>query len=63
MFTGGDRWFEEKAPQYGLEKYANNPCCETEPDKERCCGKCGAGIGGNSIYRGRLVQNPLKHEF
>jgi len=63
MFTGGDGWFEKKAPQYGLEKYVNNPCCETNPGEEKCCGKCGAGINGNSIYRGMLVQNPLKPEF
>ena len=25
MFSGGDGWFEEKAPQYGFKKYTNNP--------------------------------------
>lgn len=63
MFTGGDRWFEEKAPQYGLEKYANNPCCKTESEIGRCCETCGAGINGNSIYRGMIIQNPFKPEF
>jgi|SRR3989338_1042295 len=63
MFIGGDGWFEERAPQYGLKNYANNPCCKTQPDEGKCCGNCGAGINGNSIYRGMLVQNPLKPEF
>lgn len=63
MFKGGDGWQEEKAPQYGLEKYVNNPCCETQSDEIRCCGNCGAGVNGNSVYRGMLVQTLLKPEF
>lgn len=63
IFTGGDGWFEENASQWGLEKYANNLCCETEEDVEKCCVNCGAGINGNSIYRGNIVQNPMKPKF
>lgn len=90
IFTGGDGWFEEKAPQYGLERVINkpccekkhdetewfkieaskyelrpikNPCCEKNPYELRCCRHCGAGINGNIVYEGMLVQNPLKPEY
>lgn len=59
MFTGGDRWFEDKAAQYGLRKHRNSICCEIYP-LDNCCSKCGAGVNGNTIYRGRFIQNPLR---
>ena len=62
MFTGGDGWFEDKALQYGLEKYVKNSCCEKK-DNGKCCEDCGAGINGNFIYRGILIQNPFKPEL
>ena len=77
MFTGGDAWFEENAQKYGLSKVETNDCCDREfqdevrkygsypkdfVDKRKTCG-CGAGVNGNSVYRGNLIQNPFKPEF
>src|SRR3989338_11580590 len=77
MFTGGDGWFEENASKYGLTKVENKDCCPREfqdeirkygldpmdfVDRRKTCG-CGAGVNDNSVYRGRLIQNPFKPEF
>jgi len=77
MFTGGDGWFEENAQKYGLSKVKNKDCCDREfqdevrkygldpndfVDRRKTCG-CGAGVNENSVYRGKLIQNPFKPEF
>jgi hypothetical protein len=67
MFTGGDGWFEKNAEKYGLSKVENKDCCNRKfqdeileqgldqkkfVDRGKACGYCGAGLNGNSIYRG-----------
>mgnify|MGYP001575825169 CR=1 FL=1 len=56
MFTGGDGWLEDNASRYGLEKQTTEECCQKYKGLN-CCADCGAGLNGNSIYRGRL-RNP-----
>ncbi|MDP2628476.1 MAG: hypothetical protein Q8P15_01105 [Nanoarchaeota archaeon] len=70
MFNGGDGWFEENASKYGLTKVENKACCQREfleevkkhnldpsmfVDRRKTCG-CGAGVNGNVVYRGQLMQ-------
>jgi len=69
LITGGDGWFEDHSQNYGLAKVVNGPCCIEEfeadvrksgfdpkdfVDQRSSCG-CGAGVNGNSAYRGKLV--------
>lgn len=54
LFKEGDGWFEKHAPNYGWEKFEKDSCCkdyEKNFPNENCCGQCGAGINGNTIYR------------
>ena len=77
LFAGGDGWFEENAPIYGLTKIENDVCCSKEfqdevlkhglnpkdfVDRRKTCG-CGAGVNGYSAYRGRLIPNSFMPEF
>ena len=67
----GDSWFESDAHKYGLKKIKNMGCCIREfqdevlkhgldpndfVDRRKSC-KCGAGINGYSVYRGKLIPN------
>jgi hypothetical protein len=59
----GDTWFEKNADKYGLSKREYNSCCEPFSIKyndSNCCGECGAGINGNTMYAGRLIGNPFQ---
>jgi hypothetical protein len=59
----GDGWFEKNSSLYGLSKREYNSCCELflkEYNDSNCCGECGAGINGNTMYAGRLINNPFQ---
>lgn len=51
MFKDGDGWFEENAARYGFRKQENSDCCKNNRDVANCCGNCGAGIHGYTVYR------------
>ncbi|MBS3083249.1 hypothetical protein J4423_00425 [Candidatus Pacearchaeota archaeon] len=61
LSQSGDGWFEKNAHLYGLRRALNGSCCESRV-VGNVCGVCGAGIRGNSVYRGRIVQNPVAFE-
>jgi hypothetical protein len=54
IISKGDGWFKNNSEQYGLEFQENNECCETHTGSI-CCGSCGAGRNGYSVYRGKLI--------
>ncbi len=70
LLREGDGWFEKNSDRYGLIKIENKECCQREyeeevkryclnpnsfVDKRKAC-KCGAGVNGYSIYRGKLIK-------
>ncbi|MBS3116350.1 hypothetical protein J4421_02015 [Candidatus Woesearchaeota archaeon] len=46
--------------QEDIRKYNLDP--KEFVDRRKSC-RCGAGVNGYSVYRGRLIQNPFKPEF
>ena len=45
--------------QEDIRKYNLDP--KEFVDRRKSC-RCGAGVNGYSVYRGRLIQNPFKSE-